>query len=120
MSPSEARKIVGDITIGGTANSWEDILYLAEQKVDYIGLGPFRFTSTKENLSPILGIEGYDLLLQKMKNAKIDIPVLAIGGIELEDIPYIMDIGVWGIAVSGLLTNAEDKKAVCDAIFAQI
>ena len=120
MSPSEARKIVGDIIIGGTANTWEDIVYLAEQKVDYIGLGPFRFTNTKETLSPILGIEGYDKLLQKMKIAKIDIPVLAIGGIELEDIQYIVDIGVWGIAVSGLLVNAKDKKKVCDSIFNQL
>ena len=116
MPPSEARKMLGDIIIGGTANTWEDILHLAKEGVDYIGLGPFRFTSTKKNLSPVLGIEGYDALLRKMTAANIDIPVLAIGGIELEDVGAILDTGVWGIAVSGLITNAEDRRAVCAAI----
>lgn len=115
-SPSEARKIVGDIIIGGTANSWEDILHLAKERVDYIGLGPFRYTSTKDKLSQILGLEGYAELMKKMKEEAIDIPVLAIGGIGLEDIPSILKTGIWGIAVSGLITNAADKKVICAAI----
>lgn len=112
MAPSEARQIVGDIIIGGTANSWDDIQRLAKEKVDYIGLGPFRYTATKEKLSPILGLEGYKELIQKMNKAGIDIPVLAIGGIGLDDIPAIMDTGVWGIAVSGLITNAENQEVM--------
>jgi len=116
MLPSEARKVVGDIIIGGTATSWEDILHLAKEQVDYIGLGPFRYTSTKDKLSPILGLEGYAELMHKMKAEAIDIPVLAIGGIELQDISSILETGIWGIAVSGLITNAEDKKVICDAI----
>lgn len=116
MSPSEARKIVGDIILGGTANNWDDILRLSQEKVDYIGLGPFAFTTTKEKLSPILGLEGYIELIQKMKSHDIQIPVLAIGGIELKDIPSLVNAGVWGVAVSGLITNADNKKAVCEAI----
>ncbi|MDR1417521.1 MAG: thiamine phosphate synthase, partial [Prevotellaceae bacterium] len=60
MPPREARKILGDsFIIGGTANTFEDILRLKSEGVDYIGLGPFRFTATKKNLSPVLGLSGY-------------------------------------------------------------
>ena len=71
--------------------------------MDYIGLGPMRFTSTKKKLAPILGIEGYALLLKAMPQPK---PVIAIGGISIEDIVSLMKIGVHGIAVSGAIVNA--------------
>ena len=66
ITPIEARKILGSgFLIGGTANTFEDILSLHEQGVDYIGLGPFRFTETKKNLSPIFGIDGYKEIVSK-------------------------------------------------------
>lgn len=116
MSPTEARKIVGDIVIGGTANAWEDIVRLSKEPINYIGLGPFRYTSTKEKLSPILGLEGYKKLLKKMEENGIDIPVFAIGGIQLEDVEAIQSTGISGIAVSGLITNADDPTAICESI----
>jgi thiamine-phosphate pyrophosphorylase len=68
MEPAEARRILGnDFIIGGTANTFEDIIRLVQSGVEYIGLGPFRFTSTKENLSPILGIEGYKNIMKKCR-----------------------------------------------------
>lgn len=117
MLPTKARAILGDIIIGGTANTWEDVLRLSKEPIDYIGLGPLRYTSTKEKLSPILGLEGYQSILDKMKKASIDLPVYAIGGIELPDIAPVLKTGVYGIAVSGLITNAEDAEVVCGAIF---
>lgn len=114
MRPIEARTIVGDIIIGGTANTWEDVLRLSKEPIDYIGLGPLRYTSTKKKLSPVLGIEGYQEILTKMKAANIDLPVYAIGGVDLEDIPALLKTGVCGIAVSGLITNAVDAKVVCE------
>ena len=64
MSPSDARKILGNgYIIGGTANTLDDIERLIKEGVDYIGLGPFRYTETKKNLSPILGIDGYKKIL---------------------------------------------------------
>ena len=116
MSPTEARKIVGDIVIGGTANTWEDIVRLSKEPIDYIGLGPFRYTSTKEKLSPILGLEGYKELLKKMEANGIHIPVWAIGGIQLEDVKAIQSTGVSGIAVSGLITNSDNPVAICESI----
>ena len=107
MPIAEARKILGDgFIIGGTANTFEDVKAHYEAGADYIGCGPFRFTTTKEKLSPILGLEGYKDIIQKMKEESIDIPLVAIGGITKEDIPEIMKTGVNGIALSGCILHA--------------
>lgn len=109
MPVDEARKILGpDIIIGGTANTIEDIIRLHKQGADYIGCGPFRFTTTKKNLSPILGLDGYKSIVLKMKELGIDLPIVAIGGITVEDIPSVMGTGVSGIALSGAILGATD------------
>lgn len=109
MPVDEARTILGpDIIIGGTANTIEDIIRLHKQGADYIGCGPFRFTTTKKNLSPILGLEGYKSIVLKMKELGIDLPIVAIGGITVEDIPAVMETGVSGIALSGAILGAPD------------
>ena len=113
MPVDEARRILGEeYIIGGTANTFEDIERLAQQGADYIGCGPFRFTTTKKNLSPVLGIEGYRSIMEKMRHAGINIPVVAIGGITEEDIDGILATGVKGIAVSGTVLNADDPVAM--------
>lgn len=109
MPVDEARKILGpDIIIGGTANTIEDIIRLHKQGADYIGCGPFRFTTTKKNLSPILGLDGYKSIVLKMKELGIALPIVAIGGITVEDIPAVMETGVSGIALSGAILGAPD------------
>lgn len=106
ISIAEARKLLKqNKIIGGTANTIEDVLQRVHEKCDYIGLGPFRFTTTKEKLSPILGLEGYQNILCELKNRNIEIPIYAIGGIEEDDIEKLVVTGVYGIAVSGLITN---------------
>jgi len=104
-SVGEVRKILPQIQIGGTANTFEDICQRNEEQVDYIGLGPYRFTKTKEKLSPILGLEGYKNIIQRMALANINIPIYAIGGILKEDIEPLFEVGVYGIAVSGSLSD---------------
>lgn len=111
MKIDEARAILGSTKIiGGTANSYEDIVDHVKNGCDYIGLGPFRFTPTKEKLSPILGLKSYFEIIQKLKNNKIEIPVYAIGGIALEDVNPLIETGIHGIAVSGMITNSDKKK----------
>lgn len=108
MPVDEARRLLGnDRIIGGTANTFEDIERLHRQGADYIGCGPFRFTTTKKNLSPVLGLEGYKHIVSDMKTHGIDLPIVAIGGILKSDIADIMQTGVTGIAVSGGILNAE-------------
>lgn len=108
MPVTEARKILGEnFIIGGTANTADDVHRLNKLGADYIGLGPFRFTVTKENLSPILGLDG---IKKAAENSRI--PVIAIGGITLEDINEIMDTGVYGIAVSSAINLSMDKSFI--------
>lgn len=106
MPIAEARALLGnDYIIGGTANTIEDVRNHWRDGADYIGCGPFRFTTTKKNLSPILGLEGYRKIIAQMKDEDIDIPIVAIGGITFDDIPEIMATGVTGIAMSGGILN---------------
>lgn len=108
MNPMEARKILGpQKIIGATCNTWDDILLRHRQGVDYIGLGPYAYTRTKEKLSPLLGLAGYTVLLEKMREAGITLPVFAIGGITDVDIPALMKTGIQGIALSGLIRDSD-------------
>lgn len=108
MTVAEARKLLGEkMIIGATANTLDDIRALALQQPDYIGLGPFRFTTTKKNLSPIIGLEGYKSILSEMKSLNIQIPVVAIGGIVADDVTDILSTGVHGIALAGAIVANE-------------
>lgn len=109
MPVDEARKLLGEeFIIGATANTFEDIEALRHTDIDYIGLGPFRFTSTKKNLSPVIGIDGYAEIMRRKTESSINLPIVAIGGICYDDINDIMDTGISGIAVSGSLINAKN------------
>ena len=107
----EARFFLGNSKIiGGTANTFEDIQNHVISSCDYIGLGPFCFTNTKQKLSPILGLAGYHEILQKLKINAINVPIYAIGGITLRDVSPLMETGIFGIAVSGIITESFEKQ----------
>jgi thiamine-phosphate pyrophosphorylase len=117
MNPIKAREILGEnAIIGATCNSIDDIINRHHQGVDYIGLGPFRFTDTKKNLAPTLGYEGYKRIIEEMKKLNINIPIIAIGGIKAEDIPRLMQTGIHGIALSSLITKADNKIELINQI----
>lgn len=103
----EARQIFGqNKIIGGTANTITDVLQRIEEQCDYIGLGPLRFTDTKEKLSPVLGFEGYQQMIQDLEQSSISIPkIYAIGGVVLNDIELLLQTGIYGVAVSGQITR---------------
>ncbi len=102
-SPEEARTHLASWQIiGGTANSIQDCKTLISQQVDYIGLGPYKYTNTKENLSPIIGLNGYLKILTELKTK---LPIIAIGGITLNDVDRILETGIYGIAASGEITK---------------
>ncbi len=109
MPVAEARKIAGNhFIIGATANNEVDFEKALISGADYIGLGPFRFTNTKENLSPVLGLER----MAAIANKQSEIPVIAIGGIQLDDISLILNSGIYGVAISSAINLAENKTKV--------
>ncbi|WP_424035358.1 thiamine phosphate synthase [Prevotella melaninogenica] len=109
MPIDKARRLLGkDKIIGGTANTFEDVKRIYSAGADYIGCGPFRFTTTKKKLSPILGLDGYRRIIEQMNTYGINIPIIAIGGILLQDVSDIMQTGVSGVAVSGAILNANN------------
>ena len=109
MPIREARRLLGDgFIIGGTANTFDQVRAHYESSADYIGCGPFRFTTTKQKLAPVLGLDGYRTIISEMEEAHIHIPIVAIGGITEEDIPDILQTGVSGIALSGTVLRADD------------
>ncbi|RNI27228.1 thiamine phosphate synthase [Rufibacter immobilis] len=118
MSTKEARKQLGPgMIIGGTANTFEDIQMHAAAGVDYVGVGPFRFTSTKEKLSPILGLEGYQKIISRCRAAGITQPLLAIGGVTAADVPDLLAAGLHGIAVSSVINKSDNAAAAVQALW---
>jgi thiamine-phosphate pyrophosphorylase len=109
MPVTEARKILGEeFIIGATANTFDDIKSHYQRGADYIGLGPFRYTTTKKNLSPVLGLQGYSDILISMKAEGIDLPLVAIGGITYNDLSDLKRVGISAVALSGAILNAND------------
>jgi thiamine-phosphate pyrophosphorylase len=112
MPVPEARALLGDaVIIGGTANTLETLLDHDQTGVDYVGLGPFRFTATKEKLSPILGLAGYQQILSSLQQLGISMPVVAIGGITIADVPTLLSAGFYGVAVSSAISQSADPAA---------
>ncbi|TXE09586.1 thiamine phosphate synthase [Seonamhaeicola algicola] len=106
-NPNIARKALKSWQIiGGTANTLNDCQQRINEKVDYIGLGPFRFTTTKKQLSPILGTNGYLSIIDALN---VNMPIIAIGGITINDVPELLKTGIYGIAVSGEITRDFNK-----------
>ncbi|MBX2906898.1 MAG: thiamine phosphate synthase [Taibaiella sp.] len=111
ITPEEEAALVnGEYIIGCTTNTLEDVLHFIGKPVSYLGLGPFRYTTTKQNLSPVLGLDGYRRIFQSLakESGYTPPPIIAIGGIILQDIPSLMNTGIHGIAVSGAIANAAD------------
>lgn len=109
MLPAQARLTLGPAAvIGVTANTIDDVLAVRSLDVDYIGIGPYRDTSTKKELAPILGLEGIKSICRDMEAKEINIARVAVGGIRLEDVVPLMQAGVNGVAVSGAIANAAD------------
>lgn len=111
MPVADARRILGPRKIiGATANTFDTLLEAARAGADYAGVGPFRFTSTKKNLAPTLGLEGYNNIMEECSLNVVRIPVVAIGGIDTFDITPILRTGVDGVAISSTILGSPDPS----------
>ncbi|TDG37577.1 thiamine phosphate synthase [Pedobacter changchengzhani] len=109
------RKQLGDeFTLGGSSNTVENLIRLANEGADYAGFGPFTITTTKPNNAPLIGINGYANAVKEIELLNIKMPFLAVGGVTLNDVDALLETGVYGIAVSSAInqaTNMEDAYA---------
>ena len=105
--PTETRKhLYTWQMIGGTANTLQDCETLLIKEVDYISLGPFTTSTTKDNLPEVLGLKGYTAITDILKT---ETPILGVGGITIEDVTAILGTGITGLAVSEAITRNFDS-----------
>ncbi|MDE5808782.1 MAG: thiamine phosphate synthase [Muribaculaceae bacterium] len=107
LSPIEARHIMpNDKILGFTVNSVEHLKNAANlyrDHIDYLGMGPLRFTSTKKKLAPTLGVEGLAEIRSKMDELNFVPPVVVVGGVTSDDFKRLANIKFGGVAVSGAI-----------------
>ena len=96
-----ARQILGATRIlGGTVNDAGDAAaVVAAGCLDYVGVGPLRFTATKAKLAPVLGPDGVSTLIRQLDG----LPAWVIGGVQPGDLPGLRSAGAAGVAVSSAL-----------------
>jgi thiamine-phosphate pyrophosphorylase len=112
------RKHISDEkTLGASAINIERLLEVQNTRVvDYCGYGPFAHTDTKPNDYPLLGFQGY----RELQKHLIEIPVIAVGGIQLNDVEPLLETGVYGIAVSGAINLSTDPGQVLKEFYRKI
>ena len=96
-------RLSADTMIGGTANSLDEALQVAELDVDYLGVGPVFGTTSKAEPAPPLGISAFREICQRIKK-----PVIAIGNIQLQNVAAVVSAGAHGVAVLSAICCAED------------
>jgi thiamine-phosphate pyrophosphorylase len=112
ISPVDARKILGpDKLIGFTVNNFEHAHKAESLPIDYIGMGPWRFTTTKQKLAPVLGAEGIKSIITYLRSKNVNVPIVAIGGITVADISDVLATGATGVAISGEIANADNPTS---------
>lgn len=102
------REIGSELTLGGSANTVENLIRLAREGADYAGFGPVNRSITKPNEYPLLATSAYSVAIKQFEKEGIDLPILAAGGVELNNVDELMATGIHGVAVSSALLNAPD------------
>ena len=107
-----ARKLLGENRIiGGSAESVEEARKCLSEGADYIGFGPVYSTTSKEDAGPAGGI---DLLKEAVQ--RIPLPIVAIGGVNERNIPDIMAVGAYGIAVISAVCCQQNPEQATKAL----
>ncbi|MDK2983116.1 MAG: thiamine-phosphate pyrophosphorylase [Thermococcaceae archaeon] len=104
MPISLARDIAPNLVIGASVYSLEEALHAEKEGADYLGAGSVFPTPTKKDVK-IIGIEGLKRIVESVK-----IPVVAIGGINHENVREVLKAGVDGIAVISAIMGAENIR----------
>jgi thiamine-phosphate pyrophosphorylase len=114
---AEVRQLIGDDkTLGASSITVDRILKLQEAGIiDYCGYGPFAHTAAEFNF-PFLGFAGF----RELEKHNITLPVIAVGGIQLQDVDPLMQTGIAGIAVAGAINNSPEPEAMLKAFYQKL
>lgn len=108
MPVEQARRILGSgKIIGGTSRTIDHIRSAAAAGADYVGFGPVWPTGTKSIDDPVRGIDHLRAVARESP-----IPVIAIGGIDIERASRAIEAGAHGVAVIGVVAGSEDPEGV--------
>jgi thiamine-phosphate pyrophosphorylase len=109
--------ITDEKTLGVSTTNLEALLKLQSSGIaDYCGYGPFAYTDTRPNDKPLLGYQGY----RDLERQSINLPVIAVGGIQLKDVEPLLKTGVYGIAVSSTVSLSLDPGGIVKEIYRKI
>lgn len=92
--------------IGGTANTLQECETLISKEIDYISLGPFKSTTSKDDSNSVLGLSDYTTIIETLKT---ETPIIGTGDITTKDVTEILKTGISGIAVSKEITSDFDS-----------
>ena len=113
MSITEARKIVGDdVIIGVSVKKAEEAMQAERDGADYVAVNGVFPTATKEDLGYLPGLEGVAKIRQAVR-----LPVIGIGGINLQNCCDVIEAGAHGIAVVTAITLSDDIPGTCRSFF---
>ncbi len=120
LGVNDARQLLGDeFIIGASAHSLNELYAINNTCIDYVGLGPVHLTQTKNNLDPILGLEGFKEIIEEVRSG-ISKPIIAIGGIKLNDVESLFHAGADGVAVSSAINLSPDPQKTLAQFIDQI
>jgi thiamine-phosphate pyrophosphorylase len=108
LPPDAARRILGpDAIIGFSTHNLEQARAAAKMPIDYVAIGPIFETSTKQASHRAVGLEGLRLAREAIGN----VPLVAIGGITLENSLQVLAAGCDALAViSDIWISAEQAS----------
>ena len=116
MAPADARALLGaDAVLGLSVGSLEELAVSDLAPVDYVGIGPYRGTATKQDAGEAIGLSGFRTVREK-----IDLPAVAIGGIKAEHAGELIAGGADGVAVVSAICAAPDPEAAARDLMARI
>ena len=111
-----ARRLLGEgKIIGVSATSLAEALEAEAEGADYLGVGPIFATDTKPDAAPPTGLEGLTEVVRR-----VSIPVVAIGGINRDNVEEVMAAGAAGVAVISAVVAKEDIRQATSELLAKI
>jgi thiamine-phosphate pyrophosphorylase len=104
LPPAEARRIFGDSrAVGYSTHNMEQAVSADTLPVDYVAVGPVFATASKVNPDPVIGLDQLSIICKAIRK-----PVVAIGGIRLENAAEVLKAGAHSIAVIRDILDAPD------------